>query len=169
MRLSPRRFVGLALVGLGAVALSVCGGGGNSPSGPAQPTAPPVVTPTAAPAPTPDSVLSLSCAKLPVGALTPSCRADTSDFQADVDEAIRTLQREQPQIFNGDEVLSTGAYYVGLIRVLDRQGLPGRRVGAGDVSDQALAFAAEKRIRLVQGAELVKLLPRVGGGGRAWW
>jgi len=123
MRLSPRRFVGLALVGLGAVALSVCGGGGNSPSGPAQPTAPPVVTPTAAPAPTPDSVLSLSCAKLPVGALTPSCRADTSDFQADVDEAIRTLQREQPQLFVGDEVLSVGAYYVGLIKILDRKGL----------------------------------------------
>ncbi|HYN02273.1 MAG TPA: hypothetical protein VE359_07495, partial [Vicinamibacteria bacterium] len=68
-------------------------------------------------------MLSASCAKLPLGALTPSCKTDTPDFQADVDEAIRTLQREQPQLFVGDEVLSVGAYYVGLIRILDRKGL----------------------------------------------
>ena len=123
MRLSASRFVGLALVGLGAVALSVCGGGGggSSPSGPAPPTAPPVATPTAAPPG--DPVLSASCAKLPVGALTPSCKTDTPDFQAQVDEAIRTLQGEQPQIFQGDQVLSVGAYYFGLIKILDRQGL----------------------------------------------
>jgi len=121
MRLSASRFVGLTLVGFGALALNVCGGGGSSPSGPAPPTAPPVATPT--PAPTSDPVLSVSCAKLPAGALTPSCRTDTPDFQTEVDEAIRTLQGEQPQIFQGDQVLSVGAYYVGLIRILDRKGL----------------------------------------------
>jgi hypothetical protein len=121
MQLSASRFAGLALVGFGALALNMCGGGGSSPSGPAQPTAPTVATPT--PLPTPDSVLSTSCAKLPVGALTPSCKFETSDFQADVDEAIRTLQREQPQIFQADQVLSPGAFYVGLIKILDRKGL----------------------------------------------
>ena len=121
MRLSASRLVGLALVGLGTVALSVCGGGGSSPSGPAQPTAPPVATPT--PAPPASSVLSASCAKLPLGSLTSSCKTDAPDFQAQVDEAIRTLQGEQPQLFVGDQVLSVGAYYVGLIKILDRQGL----------------------------------------------
>ena len=32
-------------------------------------------------------------------------------------------------------------------------------VAAGDITDNARAFAAEKNIRLLQGAELVKLLP----------
>ena len=40
-----------------------------------------------------------------------------------MDEAIRTLQREQPQIFQADQVLSPGAFYVGLIKILDRKGL----------------------------------------------
>jgi hypothetical protein len=121
MRLSARLLVGLTLVGFGALALNSCGGGGSSPSGPVQPTAPPVATPT--PVPTPESGLSASCAKLPVGTVTASCKTDEPDFQADVDEAIRTLQREQPQIFHADEVLSSGAFYVGLIKILDRKGL----------------------------------------------
>ena len=121
MRLSASRFVGLTLVGCGALALNVCGGGGSSPSGPVQPTAPPVATPT--PLPPAEPVLSASCAKLPVGNVTAACKTDAPDFQADVDEAIRTLQGEQPQIFDGDQVLSTGAFYVGLIKILDRKGL----------------------------------------------
>jgi len=121
MRLSASRLVGVTLVGVGVLTLNTCGGGGSSPSGPAQPTAPPVATPT--PAPPPDSALSASCAKLPVGSVTTACGTDTPDFQSDVDDAIRTLQGEQPQIFDGDHVLSTGAYYVGLIKILDRKGL----------------------------------------------
>ena len=121
MRLSAIRFVGLALVGFGALTLNVCGGGGGSPSGPAPPTAPPVATPT--PGPTPEPPLSASCSRLPAGSATPSCRKEAPDFQSQVDDAIRTLQGEQPQLFNGDEVLSAGAYYVGLIKILDRQGL----------------------------------------------
>ena len=58
-----------------------------------------------------------------MGNVTASCKTDTPDFQADVDEAIRTLQREQPQLFQADQVLSTGAFYVGLIKILDRKGL----------------------------------------------
>lgn len=135
MRVSASRFVGLALVASCAVVLSVCGGGGggSSPSGPAQPTAPPVATPTAAPPANP--VLSTSCAKLPPGALTPSCKTDTPDFQADVDEAIRTLQQEQPQLFVADQVLSVGAFYVGLIKILDRKGL------CADTEGEELAVA----------------------------
>jgi hypothetical protein len=121
MRLSARLLVGLALVGFGALTLDSCGGGGSSPSGPVQPTPPPVATPT--PAPPTEPVLSASCAKLPVGNVAASCKTDTPDFQADVDEAIRTLQREQPQIFQADQVLSAGAFYVGLIKILDRKGL----------------------------------------------
>ncbi len=49
MRLSASRFVGLTLVGFGALALNVCGGGGSSPGGPVQPTAPPVADPHAGP------------------------------------------------------------------------------------------------------------------------
>ena len=121
MRLSASRAVGLTLIGFGALSLNVCGGGGSSPGGPTQPTPPPIATPT--PPPTTDPPLSASCAKLPAGSATAACKTDAPDFQAQVDEAIRTLQREQPQMFDGDQVLSTGAYYVGLIRVLDRQGL----------------------------------------------
>lgn len=121
MRLSASRFVGLALVGFGALTLNVCGGGGGSPSGPAQPTAPPVATPT--PAPTPEPPLSMSCVRLPAGSATPSCRKEAPDFQSQVDDAIRTLQGEKPQLFDGDEVLSVGAFYVGLIKILDRKGL----------------------------------------------
>jgi hypothetical protein len=121
MRLSASRFVGLALIGLGALSLNVCGGVGDSPAVPTQPTAPPIATPT--PPPTPEPPLSASCAKLPAGSLTPSCKREPPDFQSQVDEAIRTLQGEQPQMFEGNRVLKPGAYYVELIKMLDRKGL----------------------------------------------
>jgi hypothetical protein len=121
MRLSARFLVGLTLAGCGALALDACGGGGSSPSGPVQPTPPPVATPT--PLPPPEAALSASCAKLPMGNVTAACKTDVPDFQADVDQAIRTLQGEQPWMFVGDQVLSTGAFYVGLIKILDRKGL----------------------------------------------
>ena len=54
---------------------------------------------------------------------TAACSPGAPDYQADVERAIRTLQGEQPALFEGDQVLSTGAYYVGVIRILDRQGL----------------------------------------------
>lgn len=39
-------------------------------------------------------------------------------------------------------------------------------VATGEISDNARAFAARQNIRLVHGAELAKLLPRAGGGGK---
>ncbi len=119
MRLSAR-FMGLTLVGLGALALNVCGGSG-APSVPTQPTAPPVATPT--PAPTPDPPISSNCTKLPAGSTTASCRVEEPDFLDEVDAAIRTLQGQNPQMFEGDRVLKPGAFYIELIKVLDRQGL----------------------------------------------
>jgi hypothetical protein len=119
MRLSAR-FIGLMLVGSGALALNVCGGSG-APSVPTQPTAPPVATPT--PAPTPDPPISSNCTKLPPGSTTASCRVEEPDFQDEVDAAIRTLQGQYPQMFDGDRVLKPGGFYVELIKILDRQGL----------------------------------------------
>jgi restriction system protein len=40
-------------------------------------------------------------------------------------------------------------------------------VAAGEITDNAHAFAAEKNIRLVYDAELAKLLPRIGRGAKA--
>jgi len=121
MRLSASRRVGLALAGLGALSLNVCGGGGGSPSGPVQPTAPPIATPT--PGPTSEPPVSMACTKLPVGSTKALCNIETPDFQTQVDGAIRALQGAQPHMFDGDRVLKPGAFYVELIKALDRQGL----------------------------------------------
>jgi hypothetical protein len=110
---------------LAAITLSVCGGGGNSGS-PSAPTVPvtPIPTPTPTIAPTGEPSLSASCQRLPPANPTPnSCRTEEATFLTDVLDAIDTLRREQPGIFDGDNVVNVGAYYVGLIRILDRKGL----------------------------------------------
>lgn len=108
---------------LAASTLSACGGGGDSGS----PSAPPVpVRPTPASTPTPvaEAPLSASCQRLPPANPTPeTCRTEAPTFLADVQDAIETLRREQPGIFDGDKVLNGGAYIVGLIQILDRKGL----------------------------------------------
>jgi len=48
---------------------------------------------------------------------------EAAQFQNEVDQAIRTLQHERPEIFNGNYIQSIGSYYVGLIRILDKQGI----------------------------------------------
>ena len=106
-----------------ALALSGCGGGGDSGS-PSVPSVP--VTPTPAPTPTPvaEAPLSASCQRLPPANPTPdTCRTEAPTFLGDVLDAIETLRREQPGIFDGDKVLNGGAYIVGLIQILDRKGL----------------------------------------------
>jgi hypothetical protein len=122
MRISKGRGVGLAVVAVASLGVGFCGGGGGAGTAPTQPAVP-VATPTPVATLTPDPPLSASCAKLPAGKAEPDCRSDSPDFQDQVDAAIRTLQAEQPGIFNGSFVQSEGAYYVGLIRILDRQGL----------------------------------------------
>jgi hypothetical protein len=51
------------------------------------------------------------------------CNRESAAFQDEVDGAIRDLQAQQPGIFSGNAVLSVGAYYVGLIKLLDAKGL----------------------------------------------
>lgn len=111
---------------LAATSLSVCGGGGGSGSGggPTVPV-PPISTPTPTPAPPPtEPPVSASCAKLPPGNPNPtSCVTEAPTFLDDLQEAMETLRAEQPGIFNGNTIVNLGAYYVGLIKILDRKGL----------------------------------------------
>jgi hypothetical protein len=147
--------VGLVLVAVGGLALGQCGGGGSG-EGPTGPPIPPVTTPTPTPtpAPTADPPISESCAKLPAGDPNGRCQIQSSEYQKTVDRAIRTLQAEQPAIFDGDEVLSVGAYYVGLIKVLDREGLcaahDGEELGvtdSGSSNEQFDVLSAQSRAR----------------------
>jgi hypothetical protein len=103
---------------LTAVVLLIGCGSGNTPTSPPIPT--PIATPPIVATVPP---LSISCSKLPPGSLTPQCGEEASEYREIVEEAIRTLQGEQPNIFKGNQVVSVGAYYVGLIQILDRSGL----------------------------------------------
>jgi hypothetical protein len=116
------RAAGLALVACGALWLGHCGGGGSG-AGPTAPVTPVTTTPTPTPAPAADPPISQSCAKLPLGSSTTKCEPGNPEYLDAVEGAMRTLQAEQPGIFEGDQVLSVGAFYVGVIKILDRQGL----------------------------------------------
>jgi len=153
MTKAERRTVGLVWVAVGALALGDCGGGGSG-EGPTVPPIPPVTTPTPTPAPTADPPISESCAKLPAGNPNGRCQTQASEYQKAVDRAIRMLQAEQPAIFDGDEVLSVGGYYVGLIKVLDREGLcaahDGEELGVTDTgssNEQFDVLSAQNRAR----------------------
>jgi hypothetical protein len=155
MTISVRRFSGLVVAGLAVITLSVCGGGGDSGEGPTAP-APPVAQPTPEPAPTPEPELSASCRALPLGNPSVPCRQEVATFQSEVDNAIRRLQAEQPEIFgDGNNVLAVGAYYVGLIRILDEEGLcayyDGEELGVtntGDYNDQYDILTARNQWRI---------------------
>lgn len=153
MKLAGRRAGDLLLLGTAAFALGYCGGGGSG-AGPENPAAPPTVTPTAAPTPAGDPPLSQSCAKLPAGDRKAPCSPQNPDFLDQVEKAVRTLQGEQPAIFNGDQVLSVGAFYVGVIQILDREGLcastEGEELGVTDrasYNEQYDILSAQNRAR----------------------
>ena len=85
----------------------------------------PIATPTPVQAPTPlptIAPLSQTCVRLPAGDPKASCNTQPPDFLGDATGAIRTLQQEHPEWFDGDNVLNAGAYAVGLIKALDSQG-----------------------------------------------
>ena len=110
-----------ALVVLCALAASVCCGGSKTPSSPGVPAATP--TPVQAPTPVPTiAPVSQTCVRLPPGDPKASCNTQPPDFLGDLTGAIRTLQQEHPEMFNGDDVLNPGAYAVDLIKALDSQG-----------------------------------------------
>jgi hypothetical protein len=111
---------------LGPLALGLlltgCGGSKSSQT----PVAPILPTPTPVASATPEPPLSASCARLPDGVTKYVCRDGNPQFLSDVADAIATLQSEQPAIFDPNDrnsVTNVGAYYVGLIRVLDRQNI----------------------------------------------
>jgi hypothetical protein len=139
---------------LTALTFGACGGGSGSGGGPTNPI-PPTPTPTPTPVPTPEPPLSASCAKLPPGNPNPtSCRTEAPTFLGEVADAVETLRTEQPAIFDGDQVLNVGAYYVGLIKVLDREGLcadfDGEELGvtnSRDYSDVYDILTAKDRVR----------------------
>jgi hypothetical protein len=152
MRASLHACAGVLLALVALATLSVCGGGSSgSGAGPTVPV-PPVATPT--PAPTVEPPLSASCARMPAGDPKASCRLDAPTFLDDVNEAIDTLQGERPDIFDGDRVLNVGAYYVGLIKILDRKGLCGGTEGeefgvknSNDYSDVFDVLTAKDMVR----------------------
>jgi hypothetical protein len=153
---SVRRFSGLTIVGLAVLTFSVCGGG-DGPSAGGGPTVPvPPPTPTPTPEPTPEPGLSASCAALPFGDPFAGCTFEQATFQEEVDTAIRTLQAEQPELFDADNVVQAiGAYYLGLIRILDREGLcahyDGEELGVTNTSeynDQYDVLTAKNQMRI---------------------
>ncbi|MGE5125810.1 MAG: hypothetical protein ACM3PV_05945 [Betaproteobacteria bacterium] len=111
-----------AAVALVALTLTVCGGGGKGTgTGPSVPVTPtPTATPVAVPTPEP---ISASCDRLPLGSAQYTCRDETPSFLVEVSDAIETLKKEHPEYFNGDVVTNLGGYYLGLIRILDRQNI----------------------------------------------
>ena len=122
MKLSPSSFCRAFISVLALITLSVCGG--KSPSGPGPMMSPtPNTGPTPTPTPTADPPVSASCVKIGYGGEALKCPMQVAQFQQQVDDAIRTLQRERPEIFNGNYIQSLGSYYVGLIRILDKQGI----------------------------------------------
>jgi hypothetical protein len=150
----PVRTCRLLSVALSAFILSVCGGGdsgtGVGPSIPIVPT--PEPTPTPVPTPPP---LSASCAKLPLGNPAAKCDTQKPDFQDDVKDAIETLRGERPDVVSGNQVLNVGAYFVGIIQILDRQGIcamteNGEELGVkrnNDYSEQYDILTAKDTVR----------------------
>ncbi len=121
MRFPDHRSLRPAGVALFALTFSVCGGDPKGgPTTPVPPTTPPATVPSGPPPATP---LSASCARLGDGAAQYTCHDESSDFKETLLAAIETLKAERPDIFDGNQVLNVGAYIVGLIKILDRQGV----------------------------------------------
>jgi hypothetical protein len=114
------RYTRTAVIATATVTLTFCGGGdkGAPPTQPAQPTPTPVAT-----GPTPDPPLSATCERLPLGSSKYTCRDDSPTFLDEVSDAIDTLQRQHPEYFDGDKVRNAGAYYVGIIKLLDQKNI----------------------------------------------
>ena len=123
----------LAAAGVLLIGLPGCGGGSSSPSNPSTP--PPTMPPTTQPPSTTNPPLSATCKRLGLGTSSGKelCRNEGPTFLDQLDRAIDELIAQQPQIFDlnsfsgpgGYRVLSEGAYFVGVIQNLDKQGYCG--------------------------------------------
>jgi hypothetical protein len=139
-------------VALSALVLSVCGGG---ESGTEACPRPHHRDAGADSTPVPTNPPSGILCRLPQGDPAAKCNTQTPDFQSNVNEAIETLRGERPDIFSGDRVLNVGAYFVGVIKVLDRQGLcahteEGEELGVkrtNDYSEQYDILSAQNTVR----------------------
>jgi hypothetical protein len=167
LRPAVRPVLGFVLVVAAASILGVCGGGGGATTG-SGPTVP--VTPAATPIPAPIAAppLSVACTRLSAGNPAAACRTESATFQAEVDDAIRTLQAEQPSLFSDNEVLSVGQYYVGLIKILDRKGLcayfDGEELAVTnthDYSDQYHVLTSSRLVRFGPGSYRMTCYPAV--------
>jgi hypothetical protein len=128
MSVRPRRvrIVLLPASLLAASLLPACGKS-SSPATATSPTPPPVAVPAPTPVPTPSLPGQASCSKLPLGTESGRCDASGPTFQAEVDQAVADVRRQQPNIFEenagGTLILSPGRFFVGVIENLDKKGI----------------------------------------------
>jgi hypothetical protein len=125
MRMGPRSLVSAVAVILAAASLSVCGKKSptdNTPATPPPTTAPPATQPTP---------VATSCDRLGYVSPSNSCSSQGPSFLPQLERAMDRLVAEQPDIFKLSDssgsgqyrVVSTGRYYVGLMKNLEAQGL----------------------------------------------
>ena len=145
-------FAAFATVAVVLACLPSCGGGSSAPSNPSTP--PPTTPPTTVPPSTTNPPLSATCLRLGLGTSSGHelCRPEGATFLDNLDRAIDELIAQQPQIFDlssfagpgGYRVLSEGAYFVGVIQNLDKQGycagLYGEELAVTNVRDYSDNF-----------------------------
>ena len=148
MRFLATRLLGATSLVPVALALASCGGNGDTPTVAAVPTPTPVAVAT------PQPPLSASCERLPLGTANAPCRGESASFLAEVIDAIDALKSERPEYFRGNTVVNLPGYYVGLIRILDREGLCAAYDGeelavknSNDFSDQYKVLTSGNEIR----------------------
>jgi hypothetical protein len=120
MRVSPRSSAWAPVAAAVALTLCACGGGAKeTASGPSLPV---VATPTPS-TPTAEPPLAASCRGLSPGSTSYRCLSTGASFQRELEESISLLKAQRPDIFDDEQVRNVGAYVVGIIRNLDRQGI----------------------------------------------
>jgi len=156
-----------ALVFLGLlVLLQACGS--DTPSGPTV-----VVTPTPIPTPTPTPIplgngLGCGLSAMPEcgrdegppgvwGCCTKEAGAGNGQWDAELWDAINILQREQPELFNGDNIKDRVAYMNGVAAIAERKyklcvklGGPGDELGvkiSNSYSEQYDIYQSSARVR----------------------
>ena len=98
--------------------------------------------------------LAASCSSLSPGSLNSRCVSTGATFQRAVEDSISQLKAQRPDIFDDEKVLNVGAYVVGVIKNLDKQGICATYDGEelavrtqGDFNDQYDILTAGDLIR----------------------